>query len=108
MRSISAIIILFALTLVWDIQVAAQPRATSTETREDTSAAMSAVPRTGTGNSFDPSTVAKRIVDEASRLKKDALEWGQKLQTLEADLKNDQNIDDAVKAIDQYLVVLRT
>jgi hypothetical protein len=41
-------------------------------------------------------------------LKNDAVEWGQKLQGLEADLQNNQNVDGAVKDVGQYLVVLRT
>lgn len=108
MRHIRGIIALFLLTLVWHTEVDAQSHETATGTREDTSGAASAVPRTAKDKSFDPSTVAKNIVDEASRLKNDAVEWGQKLQGLEADLQNNQNVDGAVKDVGQYLVVLRT
>jgi hypothetical protein len=108
MRHIRGIIALFSLTLVWHTQVDAQSHETATGTREDTLGAASAVPRTAKDKSFDPTTVAKSIVDEASRLKSDAAEWGQKLQDLEADLRNNQNVDGAVKDVDQYLAVLRT
>jgi hypothetical protein len=108
MRHTRLIIALFLLTLAWHTQVDAQSHETATGTREDTSGAAPAVPRTAKDKSFDPSTVAKSIVEEASRLKNDAVEWGQKLQALEADLKNNQNVDGAVKDVDQYLVVLRT
>lgn len=108
MRHIRGITALFLLTLVWHTQVDAQSHETATGTREDTSGAASAVPRTAKDKSFDPSTVAKNIVDEASRLKNDAVEWGQKLQELEADLRNNQNADGAVKDVDQYLMVLQT
>ena len=70
-------------------------------TREDTSGG------TVKDKSFDPGTIAKTIVDEASRLKNDAAEWGQKLQELEADLKNNENVDGTVKDVDESLVVVR-
>jgi cell division protein ZapA (FtsZ GTPase activity inhibitor) len=108
MRHMRAIIALFSLTLVWHTQVDAQSHETATGTREDTSGAASAVPRTAKDQSFDASTVTKSIVDEASRLKNDAVEWGQKLQEIEADLRNNQNVDGAGRDVDQYLVVLRT
>jgi hypothetical protein len=69
--------------------------------REDTSGG------TVKDKSFDPGTIAKTIVDEASRLKNDAAEWGQKLQELEADLKNNENVDGTVKDVDESLVVVR-
>jgi hypothetical protein len=103
MRHTRLIIALFLLTLAWHTQVDAQSHETATGTREDTSGAAPAVPRTAKDKSFDPSTVAKSIVEEASRLKNDAVEWGQKLEALEADLKNNQNVDGAVKDVDQYL-----
>ena len=77
MRHIRGIIALFSLTLVWHTQVDAQSHETATGTRDDTLGAASAVPRTAKDKSFDPSTVAKSIVDEASRLKSDAAEWGE-------------------------------
>jgi hypothetical protein len=57
--------------------------------------------------SFDPSIIAMTIGDEASRLKNDAVEWGQKLQELEVDLKNSQNVDGTAKDVEACLVVLR-
>jgi hypothetical protein len=66
-----------------------------------------AVARIVKDKSFDPSIIAKTIGDEASRLKNDAVEWGQKLQELEADLKSSQNVDRTAKDVDGCLVVLR-
>jgi hypothetical protein len=94
-------ILSFALTLIWDARADAQTRATATGTREDTSGG------TVKEKSFDPGAIAKTIVDEASGLKKDAAEWGQKLQELEADLKNNENVDGTVKDVDESLVVVR-
>jgi DNA repair exonuclease SbcCD ATPase subunit len=108
MRHGGVVIALFSLTVVWHTQADAQSHDTATGTGEDTSGAASAVPRTAKDKSFDPSTVAKSIVDEASRLKNDAAEWAQKLQGLEDDLRNNQNVDGAVTDVDQYLAVLRT
>ena len=102
------IIALLSLTVMWHTQADAQSHDTATGTREDTSGAASTVSRAAKDKSFDPSAVAKNIVDEASRLKNDAVEWGQKLQELEADLRNNQNVDGAVKDVDQYLMVLQT
>ena len=71
-----------------------------------TSVTAAAVP-TVKDKRFDPSNIAKTIGNEASRLKNDAIEWGQKLQELEADLKNSQAVDGAAKDVDGRLVVLR-
>ena len=103
MRHIRVImaIISFVLTLIWDARADAQTRATATGTREDTSGG------TVKDKSFDPGTIAKTIVDEASRLKNDAAELGQKLQELAADLKNNENVDGTVKDVDESLVVVR-
>ena len=57
--------------------------------------------------SFDPSVIARTIGDKVSRLRNDAVEWGHKLQELEADLTNSQNVDDTAKSVDGCLVVLR-
>jgi len=109
MRYIRVIIIaFFLLTLIGDFQAEAQTRTTTTGTQEGTAGGASTVPRAVKDKSFDPSTIAKGIVDEASQLKNDAVEWGQKLQALEADLKNAQDVDGTTKDVDQYLVVLRT
>ena len=102
------IIALLSLTVMWHTQADAQSHDTATGAREDTSGAASAAPRAAKDKSFDPSAVAKNIVDEALRLKNDAVEWGQKLQELEADLRNNQNVDGAAKDVDQYLMVLQT
>jgi hypothetical protein len=72
-----------------------------------TSGTAAAVARTVKDKSFDPSIIAKTIGDEASRLKNDAVEWGQKLQEFEADLKSSQNVDGTAKDVDGCLVVLR-
>ena len=72
-----------------------------------TSGTAAAVARTVKEKSFDPSIIAKTIGDEASRLKNDAVEWGQKLQEFEADLKSSRNVDGTAKGVDGCLVVLR-
>src|SRR3984893_11136110 len=102
------IIALLSLTFMWHTQADAQSYDTATGAREDTSGAASAAPRAAKDKSFDPSAGAKNIVDEALRLQNEAVEWGQKLQELEADLRNNQNVDGAVKDVDQYLMVLQT
>ena len=108
MRRIPGIMaITFFSLLIWDIQVDAQTRTTATSTREDTSGAASTVTRAVKDKGFEPGAIARSIVEEASQLKNDAAEWGQKLQELEADLKNNQNVDDTVKDLERWLVVVR-
>jgi DNA repair exonuclease SbcCD ATPase subunit len=99
--------ITFFSLLIWDIQVDAQTRTTATSTREDTSGAASTVTRAVKDKGFEAGAIARSIVEEASQLKNDAAEWGQKLQELEADLKNNQNVDDTVKDLERWLVVVR-
>jgi DNA repair exonuclease SbcCD ATPase subunit len=99
--------ITFFSLLIWDIQVDAQTRTTATSTREDTSGAASTVTRAVKDKGFEAGAIARSIVEEASQLKNDAAEWGQKLQELEADLKNNQNVDDTVKDVERWLVVVR-
>jgi myosin heavy subunit len=108
MRRIPGIMaITFFSLLIWDIQVDAQTRTTATSTREDTSGAASTVTRAVKDKGFEAGAIARSIVEEASQLKNDAAEWGQKLQELEADLKNNQNVDDTVKDVERWLVVVR-
>ncbi len=54
-----------------------------------------------------PSTIAKALVHEATRLKDDATGWARKLQELELDLKKDQDVEAKGKDINECLVVLR-
>jgi uncharacterized protein involved in outer membrane biogenesis len=56
---------------------------------------------------FDPTTISKAIIEEATHLKNDATAWSQKLQELEADLRNQQEVEATSKDIDECLVVLR-
>jgi hypothetical protein len=56
---------------------------------------------------FDPSTISKAILEEATHLKNDATAWSQKLQELETDLRNQQEVEATSKDIDGCLVVLR-
>ena len=108
MRRIPEIMaITFFSLLIWDIQVDAQTRTTATSTREDTSGAASTVTRAVKDKGFEAGAIARSIVEDASQLKNDAAEWGQKLQELEADLKNNQNVDDTVKDVERWLVVVR-
>jgi hypothetical protein len=97
--------ITFFSLLILGIQVDAQTRTTATSTREDTSGAASTVTRAVKDKGFEAGAIARSIVEEASQLKNDAAEWGQKLQELEADLKNNQNVDDTVKDLERWLVV---
>jgi DNA repair exonuclease SbcCD ATPase subunit len=99
--------ITFFSLLILGIQVDAQTRTTATSTREDTSGAASTVTRAVKDKGFEAGAIARSIVEEASQLKNDAAEWGQKLQELEADLKNNQNVDDTVKDLERWLVVVR-
>jgi hypothetical protein len=108
MRRIPGIMaITFFSLLILGIQVDAQTRTTATSTREDTSGAASTVTRAVKDKGFEAGAIARSIVEEASQLKNDAAEWGQKLQELEADLKNNQNVDDTVKDLERWLVVVR-
>ncbi len=72
----------------------------------DTLDTASAVARTVKDGAFDLTTIAMTISDEASRLKNDAVAWGQKLQELEADLKNNQNVDGTARDVDEFRAVL--
>jgi hypothetical protein len=89
------------------VQIATASTPAQRKMIDKTSGTAAAVARTGKDKSFDPSIIAKTIGDEASRLKNDAVEWGQKLQELEADLKSSQNVDGTAKDVDGCLVVLR-
>jgi hypothetical protein len=102
-----AAIAFFSFAFLWDIRVDAQTRTTATSTREDTSGSASAITRTVKDKGFEATAIAKGIFDEASRLKSDAAEWGQKLQELEVHLKNNQNVDDTVKDVERWLVMTR-
>jgi hypothetical protein len=88
------------------VQIAMASTSAQRKSTLNTLGAASAVALTVKDKSFDPTTIAMTIGDEASRLKKDAVEWRQKLQELEADLKNNQNVDGTAKDVDEFRAVL--
>ncbi len=56
---------------------------------------------------FDLNAVSKTIIDEASRLEKDAAGWNQKMQQLELELnRSQQDGEAAAKDVDESLLVL--
>lgn len=89
-------------------RVAAQTDGPMATGKKDSAAATeAAAAATLKDKNFDPSAISKAIIDEASRLKNDATAWSQKLQELEADLKNNQNVDDTLKDVERWLVVMQ-
>jgi hypothetical protein len=89
------------------VQIAAASTPAQRKVTVNTIGTASAVARTVKDKSFVLITIAMTINDEASRLRNDAIEWGQKLQELEADLKNNQNVDGTAKDVDEFRAVLR-
>jgi uncharacterized protein involved in outer membrane biogenesis len=75
--------------------------------RDSAAGAEAAGAATLKDKNFDPTTISKAIIEEATHLKNDATAWSQKLQELEADLRNQQEVEATSKDIDECLVVLR-
>lgn len=75
--------------------------------RDAASGTEAAAAATIKDKNFDPSAISKAIIEEATHLKNDATAWSQKLQELETDLKNQQEVEATSKDIDECLVVLR-
>jgi len=75
--------------------------------RDSAAGTEAAAAATVKDKNFDPSAISKAIIEEATHLKNDATAWSQKLQELETDLKNQQEVEATSKDIDECLVVLR-
>ena len=90
-------------------RVAAQTDGPMATGKKDSAAATeAAAAATLKDKNFDPSAISKAIIDEAARLKNDATAWSQKLQELEADLRNNQqDVEAPGKDIDGCLGVMR-
>jgi hypothetical protein len=112
MRRMGAVLVAGAvaslsLVPVWNSRAVAQTSLT-TGSRNDSPAALTAVSPKIKDENFDLTTIVKSIVDVASRLKSDGVEWGQKFQELVLDLKNNpQDVDANAKDIDECLIVLQ-
>jgi hypothetical protein len=97
-----------SVSLILDSRVNAQTSSTAAG-GPDVSSKASAVAADIKDKSFDLSLISKAIVDEASRLKNDAVGWHQKIQELELDFNKSQQDDEAtVKNVNESLMVLQT
>jgi hypothetical protein len=97
-------ILMFASSSLTD----AQTSATASSTRDDTTSTVT-IPASGAREKrFAPGTIAKTIVEEASRLTTDAITWGQKLHELELDIRNNaSDVESSRSRLDECLFVLR-
>jgi hypothetical protein len=93
-----------ASPLILQANVDAQSGSAMTTGVQASSAAAAAVPNV---KDQSPSTISKAMVHETTRLKDDVAGWGHKLQELELDLKNNQDVEATGKDISGCLVVLR-
>jgi uncharacterized protein YecT (DUF1311 family) len=86
----------------------AQTGSTAPGTRDDTTGTVT-TPASGTKERrFAPGTIAKTIMEEASRLASDSIAWAQKLHELAVDVRNNApDVDTTVRRVDECLVVLR-
>jgi uncharacterized protein involved in outer membrane biogenesis len=102
-------IALFSTMFVAPSRVAAQTDGPMATGKKDSATATDAAAAASLKDkNFDPSTISKAIVEEASNLKNDATGWSQKMQELEADLRNNQqDVEATGKDIDACLGVLR-
>lgn len=107
---VAGTIALLSPTFILPARVFAQTEGPmATGKRDTTAGAEGAAAASLKDKNFDPSTISKAIVDEASRLKNDAAGWSQKVQDLDGDLKkNEQDVEATGKDIDECLMVLRT
>ena len=100
MRRMGAVLVAGAIASlssvsVWNSRADAQTSLTTTGSRNNSTAAVTAVSPKIKDEDFDLTTIVKSIVDVASRLKSDAVGWGQKFQELVLDLKNNsQDVDE--------------
>ena len=86
----------------------AQTGSTAPGTRDDTTGTVT-TPASGTKERrFAPGTIAKTIMEEASRLASDSIAWAQKLHELAVDVRNNApDVDTTARRVDECLVVLR-
>ncbi len=114
MRHRRVVIVAGAIALLSTVLVAPPRGAAQTDgpmatgKKDSGSAAEAAAGASLKDKNFDPSAISKAIIEEASHLKNDATGWSQKLQDLEADLRNNQqDVEATGKDIDGCLVVMR-
>jgi hypothetical protein len=88
-------------------QANAQTSPTSS-TRDDITGTVTTPAHGAKERRFAPGTIAKTIIEEASRLASDAVRWRQKLRELELDVKNNApDVETTARRVDECLVMLR-
>ena len=86
----------------------AQTSAAAFSTPDDATSTVTTPASGAREKRFAPGTIAKTIVEEASRLTTDAVTWGQKLHELELDIRNNaSDVESTGSRVDECLFVLR-
>jgi hypothetical protein len=86
----------------------AQTSAAAFSTPDDATSTVTTPASGAREKRFAPGTVAKTIVEEASRLTADIVTWGQKLHELEFDIRNKaSDVESTGSRVDECLFVLR-
>ena len=102
-RVITAVaMFMVALTFQVNAQTSPPP-----STRDDTTGTVTTPAPGVKERRFAPGTIARTIIEEASRLASDAVRWGQKLHELELDVRNNApDVETTVRRVDECLVML--
>jgi hypothetical protein len=97
-----------ALSIAWSFDAAAQTGAPASGTQDGATGKVT-TPTSGVKERrFAPGTIAKTIIQEASRLTNDAVAWGSKLNELELELRNGApHVETVRKHVDDCIVVLQ-
>jgi hypothetical protein len=97
-----------ALSIAPSFDAAAQTAAPASGTQDGTTGTVTTPTSEVKEKRFPPGTIAKTIIQEASRLTNDAVAWARKLNELELELRNGAPQVEAVRRhVDECIVVLQ-
>lgn len=101
------VLLVLALSIASNFHAGAQTGSIASETLAEAGTVIAPASQ-AKGKRFAPATIAKTIVEEASRLKDDAVAWGRKLHELELELRNNAlDAETARKRVDECIAVLQ-
>lgn len=108
LRLSTGFLLTLALSIASNFHAGAQTGSIASGTLDGTTGTVTTPASQAKGKRFAPGTIAKKIMDEASRLTSDAVAWGRKLHELELELRNDApDVEIIRNRIDECLVLLR-
>jgi hypothetical protein len=97
-----------ALSIASSFDAAAQTGAPASGTQDGATGTVTTPSSAVKERRFAPGTIAKTIIEEASRLTNDAVAWGTKLKELELELRNGApHVETVRKHVDECIVVLQ-